>query len=37
VDRVVRVEEKWISLAILRMLELEKTVVEGAAATRSPR
>jgi threonine dehydratase len=33
VDRVVRVEEKWISLAILRMLELEKTVVEGAAAT----
>ena len=28
-----RVEEKWISLAILRMLELEKTVVEGAAAT----
>ncbi len=33
VDRVVRVEEKWISLAVLRMLELEKTVVEGAAAT----
>ncbi len=33
VERVVRVEEKWISLAILRMLELEKTVVEGAAAT----
>ncbi|HZZ17855.1 MAG TPA: threonine ammonia-lyase [Opitutaceae bacterium] len=32
VDKVVRVEEKWISLAILRMLELEKTVVEGAAA-----
>ncbi|HEY1764172.1 MAG TPA: threonine ammonia-lyase [Opitutaceae bacterium] len=32
VDRVVRVEEKWISLAILRMLELEKTVVEGAGA-----
>jgi threonine dehydratase len=32
VDQVVRVEEKWISLAILRMLELEKTVVEGAAA-----
>jgi threonine dehydratase len=32
VDRIVRVEEKWISLAILRMLELEKTVVEGAAA-----
>jgi threonine dehydratase len=33
VDRVARVEEKWISVAILRMLELEKTVVEGAAAT----
>jgi threonine dehydratase len=32
VDQVIRVEEKWISLAILRMLELEKTVVEGAAA-----
>jgi threonine dehydratase len=31
-DRVVKVEERWISLAILRMLELEKTVVEGAAA-----
>ncbi len=33
VDHVVRVDEAWISLAILRMLELEKTVVEGAAAT----
>ena len=32
VDSVVRVEEKLIALAILRMLELEKTVVEGAAA-----
>jgi threonine dehydratase len=32
VSQVVRVQEKWISLAILRMLELEKTVVEGAAA-----
>ncbi|HEY1791959.1 MAG TPA: threonine ammonia-lyase [Opitutaceae bacterium] len=32
VDGVVRVDERWISLAILRMLELEKTVVEGAAA-----
>jgi threonine dehydratase len=32
VDRVVRVSERWISLAILRMLELEKTVVEGSAA-----
>jgi threonine dehydratase len=33
VDRVVRVTEDWISLAILRMVELEKSVVEGAAAT----
>ncbi|MDB6094222.1 MAG: threonine dehydratase [Verrucomicrobia bacterium] len=33
VDQVVSVTEDWISLAILRMLELEKTVVEGAAAT----
>jgi threonine dehydratase len=32
VNRVVRVEESWIALAILRMVELEKTVVEGAAA-----
>lgn len=33
VDRVVRVTEDEISLAILRMLEMEKIVVEGAAAT----
>ena len=33
VDEVVSVGEDWISHAILRMLELEKTVVEGAAAT----
>ena len=33
VDRVVRVEEEAIALAILRMLELEKIVVEGAAAS----
>jgi len=32
VDRVVRVTENWIALAILRMVELEKSVVEGAAA-----
>jgi threonine dehydratase len=32
VDRVVVVDEDAISLAVLRMLELEKTVVEGAAA-----
>jgi threonine dehydratase len=33
VDQVVRVTEEWIALAILRMVELEKTVVEGAAAS----
>jgi threonine dehydratase len=33
VDRVVRVTEDSIALAILRMVELEKSVVEGAAAT----
>ncbi|MFI5358250.1 MAG: threonine ammonia-lyase [Opitutales bacterium] len=33
VDEVVTVGEDWIALAILRMVELEKTVVEGAAAT----
>jgi threonine dehydratase len=33
VDEVVSIGEEWIALAILRMLELEKTVVEGAAAT----
>ncbi|MBI2518052.1 MAG: threonine ammonia-lyase [Opitutae bacterium] len=33
VDRVVRVGEDWIALAILRMVEMEKTVVEGAAVT----
>jgi len=32
VDEVVSVGEKWIALAILRMLELEKTIVEGAGA-----
>ena len=32
VDEVVVVDEKWISLAVLRLLELEKNVVEGAAA-----
>lgn len=32
VDEVITVAEDWISLAILRMVELEKTVVEGAAA-----
>ena len=32
VDQVVRVTEESIAIAILRMLELEKTVVEGAAA-----
>ncbi|MBA3850671.1 MAG: threonine ammonia-lyase, partial [Opitutus sp.] len=33
VDRAVRVTEDDISLAILRMLEMEKIVVEGAAAS----
>ena len=33
VDRVVTVGEESISLAVLRLLELEKTVVEGAGAT----
>lgn len=32
-DRVVLVDERHIALAILRALELEKSVVEGAAAT----
>jgi len=33
VDRVVTVDEADLSLAVLRLLELEKTVVEGAAAS----
>lgn len=33
IDRVVRVREDWIALAILRMAEMEKSVVEGAAVT----
>ncbi|MCF7686917.1 MAG: threonine ammonia-lyase [Cephaloticoccus sp.] len=33
VDEVISVSEAAIALAILRMVELEKTVVEGAAAT----
>ncbi len=32
VDQVVSVGEEWIALSILRLLELEKTVVEGSAA-----
>jgi threonine dehydratase len=32
IDEIITVSEDWIALAILRMLELEKTVVEGAAA-----
>jgi len=32
VDRVITVDEDALSLAVLRLLELEKTVVEGAAA-----
>ena len=33
VDRVVAVKEKDIALAVLRLIELEKSVVEGAGAT----
>lgn len=33
VDRVVTVDERHIALAILRLVELEKSVVEGAGAT----
>jgi len=33
VDQVVTVNEEQIAIAILRLVELEKTVVEGAAAT----
>ena len=33
VDKVVTVDEKWIALAILRILETEKMVVEGGGAT----
>lgn len=33
VDRVVRVDEEAVALAILRLVELEKGVVEGAGAT----
>ena len=37
VDLTVTVTEEEIALAILRLVELEKSVVEGAAATPSPR
>jgi len=33
IDKVVTVSEAWISIAILRLIELEKAVVEGAGAT----
>jgi threonine dehydratase len=32
IDGILKVKEEWIALAILRMVELEKSVVEGAAA-----
>jgi threonine dehydratase len=32
VDKMVVVKEEWIAVAILRMVELEKCVVEGAGA-----
>lgn len=31
-DKMVVVKEEWIALAILRLVELEKCVVEGAGA-----
>ncbi len=33
VDRVCTVDEDYIALAILRLVEIEKAVVEGAGAT----
>eukprot|EP00755_Sulcionema_specki_P031019 Sspe_Gene.95732::Locus_68035_Transcript_1_1_Confidence_1.000_Length_1448::g.95732::m.95732/K01754/E4.3.1.19, ilvA, tdcB; threonine dehydratase len=33
VDKVVTVDERWIALAVLRVLEIEKMVVEGGGAT----
>ena len=32
IDKMVVVKEEWIAVAILRMVELEKCVVEGAGA-----
>lgn len=32
IDKVVQVKEEWIAIAILRLVELEKCVVEGAGA-----
>lgn len=32
IDKIVTVSEEWIALAILRLIELEKAVVEGAGA-----
>jgi threonine dehydratase len=32
VDKVVTVDERWLALAVLRCIELEKSVVEGAGA-----
>lgn len=33
IDKMVVVKEEWIAIAILRLIELEKCVVEGAGAT----
>lgn len=33
IDKIVSVSEAWIAVAILRLVELEKAVVEGAGAT----
>ncbi|XP_022913798.1 L-threonine ammonia-lyase isoform X2 [Onthophagus taurus] len=32
IDKMIVVQEKWIAIAILRLIELEKVVVEGAGA-----
>jgi threonine dehydratase len=32
VDKMIVVKEEWIALSILRLVELEKCVVEGAGA-----
>lgn len=33
IDKLVTVKEKWIAIAILKLVESEKCVVEGAGAT----
>lgn len=33
IDKVVLVKEEWIAIAILKLVESEKCIVEGAGAT----